>query len=95
MNKQEVLEKYKAGFTIDGKHPIETEEWLLDENRSNEDTLIFLGYDANMWPSPDWKKFDENNPWHIKRIKTCRRVTQGFKGNVYMDDICVTDISEV
>lgn len=93
--KNNVIDRIKGGFTINGKHPIETEEWLLDKNNSNEDTLIFLGYDANMWPMRNWKVFNVNNPWHIKRVETCRRVTQGFKGNVYMDDICVTDISEV
>lgn len=95
MTREEVIEKYKSGFVVyHNKHHMCDEEWLLDEGTSTEDTLVFLGYDANLFPFPDWKEFDETNEWHRKRKEACNKRTVGFRGVVYMDKVSVTEINE-
>lgn len=95
MTKKEIIEKYKSGFCVYGNDPILTEEWLLDKENTIATELRFIGYDANLWPMPDWREFDKNNPWHVKRLKKCKQVAKDFEGKVYMDFICITDILEV
>lgn len=67
------------------------EEWLLSERYSTDDFLLFQGYDANMFPMPDWKDFDENNFLHQRRKKACLQYVKGFKGKVQMDSIVIKE----
>ncbi|HEL2057740.1 TPA: hypothetical protein TY768_000908 [Streptococcus suis] len=93
MNKQEVIEKYKAGFVVfSDKHRICDEEWILDKDNSTESELRFLGYDANLWPLPEWKKFDPERDFEVKRVRIAKKVTVDFNGKVYLDSVCISDI---
>lgn len=82
------LKPYKGGFTVNGKHPIETDEWLLSEEDSTENKLVFLGYDANLCPTPDFSKWPKTD-WKEKVIHRCLEFTKDFRGEVWLDDVRV------
>ncbi|HFI0028289.1 TPA: hypothetical protein ACGOSU_001339 [Streptococcus suis] len=93
MTKQEVIEKYKAGFVVfSDKHRICDEEWLLDKDNTTESELRFLDYDANLGLFPEWKKFNPEKDFEVKRVKIAKKVTADFKGKVYLDSVCISDI---
>lgn len=87
------LEPYRGGFTVEAEHPICDEEWLLDEENSTSDTLIFLGYDANLWPLPDFSKWPRKTvyqkKWYQKVVSTALERTKQFQGDVYLDDVLI------
>lgn len=73
-------------------HTILTEEWLFNEELSNENKLQFLGYDANLFSMPDWNELDLDNAWHRLRIKKAQQFTKDFKGEVWLDKIRIDNI---
>lgn len=88
------MEKYTGGFTVRGKHPIETEEWTLSEKYSNEGRLVFLGYDANLYPMPNFSERPNNkisNAWKEKVIERALEYTKDFNGEVWLDDVKVKE----
>ena len=87
------MNKYKAGFTVYGENPIETEEWLYDEN-SSKNKLRFLGYDANLCPLPNLStrpKNDYNKKWSEKLNKIALEYTKDFQGEVWLDDVLIKE----
>lgn len=93
MAKQEIIEKYRAGFVIHSdKHRICAEEWILDNDNTTESELRFLGYDANLCPFPEWNKFNPEKDFEVKRVRIAKNVTSDFEGNVYLDSVCISDI---
>jgi hypothetical protein len=78
--------KYKAGFTVDASHPIGDEEWLFDDKNSTNVKLIFQGYDANLWPMPDFSTWPETE-WKQKVIQTGLQRTKDFIGEVWLDSV--------
>lgn len=89
--KQEILEKYQAGFCVD--HPKESmcdEEWLFSKKDSSNDKLVFLGYDANLFPMTDFSKWPETD-WKKKVIRIALNRTKGFKGEVWLDSVKIKE----
>ena len=79
------MRKYKSGFTVSGKQPYETEEWLYSEERSTKDKIVFLGYDANLFPMPDLSSRPNTNynKARFARLKqTALNLTKDFTGDV-------------
>lgn len=81
MAEQSVLEKYKGGLSL--FKGFKTVELLLDERNTNENELYFLGYDANMYPLPDFATFPLNYQSVIKLAVKGR--LSDWKGAVYID----------
>ena len=83
------MEKYKSGFTvevIDGECSVWDMEWLFDEENTTENKLVFMGYDANLYPAPNfstWKK----GKWKQKQIDAALRRARDFEGEVWLDDV--------
>lgn len=85
--KQEILEKYKAGFEVN--HPKESmcdEEWLFEKDHSSDEKLVFFGYDANLFPMPNFSTWPETD-WKNKVIRVALKRTKDFKGEVWLDDV--------
>ena len=81
-----MLSKYKSGFTVSGKHPIEEVEWLFNEEESTEIKLLFQAYDAALYPLLNlsgWK----NGDWENKNIQAGLERTKDFTGEVWLDDV--------
>ena len=83
-------EKYKAGFTKEGEHLIETIDWLYDRDYSTDTSLHFLAYDANLYPCPNFSTWvDKYKQEHIDFILTrCR----GWHGEIWLDDVKIKDM---
>ena len=79
---------FTRGFTITGPSPFMTEEWLYQEDKSNDSKLVFYGYDANLYPSPNFSNRPETE-WNKKVIDRALEVTKYFKGEVWLDDVCI------
>ena len=83
------MDKYKSGFTvevIDGECSVWDMEWLFDEENTTENKLVFMGYDANLYPAPNfstWKK----GKWKQKQIDAALRRARDFEGEVWLDDV--------
>ena len=83
------MDKYKSGFTvevIDGECSVWDMEWLFDEENTTENKLVFMGYDANLYPAPNfstWKK----GKWKQKQIDIALRRAKDFEGEVWLDDV--------
>ena len=81
--------KYKSGFTvevIDGECSVWDMEWLFDEENTTENKVVFMGYDANLYPTPNfstWKK----GKWQQKQIDAALRRARDFEGEVWLDDV--------
>lgn len=80
------LEKYMSGFEVHGTHDIETVEWLFDIKDSNEKELFFAAHDANLYPMPDFSRWN-NGEFKQKQIDAALKRTKGFDGEVWLDDV--------
>ncbi len=80
------MQKYAGGFDVRGKTDYETVEWIFSKPDSNEHKLLFHAYDANLWPLPDFSKWKDEE-WKMKQIRKARDFTQGFTGEVWLDDV--------
>lgn len=49
-----LFDKYKNGFIVNFEDPILNENWLFSKWLSSKDKLVFLGYDADLFPLPDF-----------------------------------------
>jgi len=84
------MKKYKSGFTVSGKHPYETEEWVYSEEHSNKNKIVFLGYDANLFPMPNLSSRpdnDYNKAWFARLKQLALNFTKDFTGEVWLDDV--------
>lgn len=91
------LKKYKKGFTVSGKHPIETEDWLFSKVESNPNKLVFLGFDANLSPMPNLSERPDNEynrVWFKKLKRVALEFTKDFKGEVWLDDVKIKEGKE-
>ena len=82
--------KYKTGFSITGEHSIFNEEWLLSEKYSNNNKLVFLGYDANLMPLPLLGEANHKNftaDWLVELKEKALNFTKDFKGEVWLDNV--------
>ena len=83
------MEKYKSGFTvevIDGECSVWDMEWLFDEENTTENKLVFMGYDANLYPAPNFSTWKEGK-WKQKQIDAALRRARDFEGEVWLDDV--------
>ena len=83
------MEKYKSGFTvevIDGECSVWDMEWLFDEENTTENKLVFMGYDANLYPAPNFSTWKEDK-WKQKQIDAALRRARDFEGEVWLDDV--------
>ena len=83
------MEKYKSGFTvevIDGECSVWDMEWLFDEEKTTENKLVFMGYDANLYPAPNFSTWKEGK-WKQKQIDAALRRARDFEGEVWLDDV--------
>lgn len=77
---------FKKGFQIyyeSDKQRMFPANWLYSEEHSNENKMVFLAYDASLYPLPDIKTW---KPHAIK--ETCEKVAELFKNcdkEIYLD----------
>ena len=90
------LDKYKAGFDVELGHRILTEIWCFEEKLSNENKLVFYGYDANLFPLPNLsERNDKSNQMWVEQAKEeALELTKDFNGEVWLDDIKIKEIVE-
>lgn len=81
-----MISKYKGGFSVNGKHPIETVEWLFGDKESSDSKLVFLAYDANLCALPDFSNWNKTD-WKQNQIEKALAVTSEFNGEVWLDDV--------
>lgn len=82
------LEQFKGGFSVHGRHPIETVEWILDSIHSTDSKLCFQAYDANLCPTPMFSTWGDG-VWKQKQIAKALEVTKDFHGAVKLDDVVI------
>lgn len=82
------MKNYKTGFTVRSKHPFFTEEWLFQEGLSSDTKLVFYGYDANLYATPNFSERPDTD-WKDKVVKRALEFTSEFDGEVWLDDVCV------
>ena len=83
------MEKYKSVFTVDftdGKCNMWDMEWLFDEENTTESKLVFMGYDANLYPAPNFSTWSESD-WKQKQIDIALKRAKDFVGEVWLDDV--------
>lgn len=77
---------FTKGFQIyydSDKQRIFPDEWLYSKEYSNDERMVFLSYDANLYPLPDIKKW---KPHAIR--ETCEKVAEKFQNcdkDIYLD----------
>lgn len=83
------FDKYKAGFDVELGHRILTEIWCFEEKQSNDNKLVFYGYDANLLPLPFLSQRNDksNQMWVEKAKEIALELTKDFKGEVWLDDV--------
>ncbi|WP_429971295.1 hypothetical protein ACQW5G_01240 [Fructilactobacillus sp. Tb1] len=86
MTKEQVIEKYKAGFTFGEDY--ETIEWLLNKKKTMSDTLFFDAYDANLIPLPNMGEWIGNKARQVQ-IDFMINKLKDWDGSIYLDDIKV------
>ena len=79
---------YSLGFDVYGKSDYETVEWLFGKKESSDDKLVFLAYDANLWPLPIFSTWKDEK-WKQKQINHALAFTHDFEGEVWLDDVMV------
>ena len=89
MTKEELLEKYKSGFTVrfdTGSEwdDILTENWTLNEEGTDKDNLRFWGYDANFCGLPLFST--RKDKCYKGVIENVLELTKGLNINVWLDD---------
>lgn len=85
-----LFDKYESGFVVTYEHPIMTEEWLLSKERSSQNKLVFLGYDANLCPMRDFSERIKNKD-SKKVIQVALERTKEFNGEVWLDDVQIKE----
>lgn len=88
---EEIMKKYQAGFSV--RHPKESmcdEDWMFSKKDSTNQKLVFLGYDANLFPMTDFSKWPETD-WKKKVIRTALNRTKGFTGEVWLDSVKIKE----
>lgn len=80
------LKKYKSGVCVDNGHPINTIEWLFQENQSSENKLVFFAYDANLCACPEFETWPESE-FKQSQIDAVLKRTRDFAGEVWLDNI--------
>lgn len=81
--------KYKSGFIVEykeGKCGFFDTEWLYDEENTTATKLVFMSYDANLYPLPNFSTWQED-AWKQKQIDVGLRRTRDFTGEVWLDDV--------
>lgn len=81
----ELYKKYNM-FAILGEEDYMREDWILSEEHSETNKLVFLGYDANLYPMLDFKDFPETE-WKEGIVKKALEFTEDFDGHVYLDSV--------
>lgn len=94
------LDKHKRGFTVTGKHRIETTDfylttfWIPSRDSMSDNFLQFFAYDANLYPTPDFSTWKDNK-FKQKQIKKALEFTKDFYGEVWLDDVKIKEKSEM
>lgn len=85
-NEMSYKDKYKSGFTVSFGNRICNEEWILKGKMSNEEKLVFHGYDANLWPLPSLSERPQNE--YVDKVKkVALERTIEFDGEVWLDNV--------
>lgn len=87
------FDKYKAGFDVEKGHRILTEIWCFEEKQSNDNKLVFYGYDANLFPLPNLSERTNygDKMWVEKAKEIALELTKDFKGEVWLDDVKIKE----
>lgn len=85
-----LCDKYKNGFIVNFEDPIFTENWLFSKELSSKDKLVFLGYDANLFPLPDFIGRPKNK-YTDKVIEIALELTKEFNGEVWLEDVQIKE----
>lgn len=86
MSKKMNLSHYESGVCVDTGHPINTIEWLFQDDQSNNKKLVFFAYDANLCACPKFSTWSENE-FKERQIKKVLERTSDFAGEVWLDDV--------
>jgi hypothetical protein len=81
-----MIDKYKGGFSVQGKGQWCEVEWIFSSKHSNENEILFQAYDANLCPLPNFSKWNDES-WKQKQIDRALQVTKEFSGDVWLDDV--------
>ena len=81
MTREEVITKYKGGISIFEGYA--TEEWLLDDKKTTSDELYLIGYDANLYPLPNFETWSYRGKQDTK--EEIIKALKSWKGAVYLD----------
>lgn len=76
-------------FSVSGDHPIETIEWSMSAN-STEEKVVFFAYDANFCPLPNFSEWKDEE-FKEKQREKALQFMKGFKGEVWLDDVKIKD----
>ena len=56
------------------------------KKNTTESKLVFMGYDANLYPTPNFSTWTESD-WKQKQIDIVLRRARDFEGEVWLDDV--------
>lgn len=85
------IDNVKAGWTW-GKD-IWAVEWLFDDVNSTDTNLMFLAYDANLWPMPVLSKWPVEET-RYSNITLALSILEGINADVWLDDIKIKEVQE-
>lgn len=76
-------------FSVSGDHSIETIEWSMSEN-STEEKVVFFAYDANFCPIPNFSEWKDGG-FKEKQKEKALKFMEGFKGEIWLDDVKIKE----
>lgn len=74
-----------GAFIVRGQRDFMTEEWFLSDKHSTGSKLVFIGYDANLFPTVNFSERPKSK-WNQKVIDRALEFTKDFDGEVWLDD---------
>lgn len=80
------IKQLKRGFHYsENYNPWTCEDWLYQADKSNKSKAVFYGYDANLFPMPNFSVVNKEH-----REKVTKKALEYFKdydGEIWFDDV--------
>lgn len=69
-----------------GKHLIEDVTWILQEEESNGEKLVYYSYDANLFPCPNYSTWKETE-FKERQKNVALSLLKGIDKEMWLDDV--------
>lgn len=69
-----------------GKHLIENITWMLQEEKSNDEKLVYYGYDASLFPCPYYSTWKETE-FKERQKRVALSLLKDVDKEIWLDDV--------